>query len=455
MTECKTEQLEFQGIGRKKLEVLFDQIDLSSDGGALILREYCEREKIFPELAACFVDYREESRVDHSVEALLKQRIYGLLCGYEDLNDHDDLRNDSIFKLLVGNIPDPTNPLSSKSTLNRLECTKESVSESERYCKIVCEELRIREFLLRRFIKYAKKNKLQEIILDFDATDIPLFGNQEGKFFHGYYKSYCYLPLYGFCGDFPVYVLQRPSNIDASLGTKEALEYLHSRLREELPGIRIIFRADSGFCRDEIMSFCEENKIDFIIGIPKNKVLERNLTPAMEEAKRLFDATKVATRVFEEFSYETTSGTWTKPRRVVGKAEVLPKGANPRFVVTSIESSEILARDLYQTLYCMRGDAENRIKEQLQLFAGRNSCSSMRANQIRLWLSAIAHLILVEFRIKALAGTALARATVNSIRDKVFKVAARIKVSARRILISLPTSYPFKDLFIQAVSNIC
>lgn len=378
---------------------------------------------------------------------MLKQRVYGLLAGYEDLNDHDTLRNDPVVQLIAGRVPQEQSELASHSTLNRIELGKEAIEVNERYNKIACSDSSLELFFIQEFVRYAKAKKLKQLILDADATDIPLHGKQEGRFYHGYYGHYCYLPLYIFCEDFPLWAELRPSNIDASLGTESALEKIVPLLRAALPDVQIILRADSGFAREAIMHFCEENKIDFILGLARNSRLQAKLTKEMKAAQLQYEQTKMAARVFKDFQYETLNS-WSKKRRVIGKAEHLEKGSNPRFIVTSLKGSPT---QLYEKSYCKRGEAENCIKEQFQLFAHRTSSCVKRANQLRLWFSTVAYLVMVLFKKFALMGTELENAEPASIRSKLLKVAVKVTVSARRVYLSFAESFPLQQLFYTAL----
>jgi Transposase DDE domain group 1 len=452
MTECKQATLRFQEISGKRIEAKFDGGMVSTEAGALILRELCKKRGIFERLKNCFTDYRDAESIEHSVQALLEQRIYGLACGYEDLNDHDILRQDPVFQLLVGKLPELEPKLAGRNTLNRLELSGQEMQAGERYKKIVCNDERMQEFFVEEFVRYAKRHKLKQIVLDCDATDVPLHGKQEGRFFHGYYGHYCYLPLYIFCEEFPLWAELRPSNIDASLGTEEALSKIVGQLRKRLKNIKIIVRGDSGFARDSIMQFCENSGIDYVLGLARNARLESELEDTMIEAKAKFKKTTSAARLFKDFQYKTLD-TWSRTRRVIGKAEYLPKGPNPRFIVTSLSRSALKAAELYENCYCKRGEMENHIKEQFQLFSYRLSSGVKRANQLRLWFSTLAYLILVLVKKYALKHTSLANAEVLSIRLKLIKLAAKITVSARRVYLSFAQGFPFQALFATALKN--
>lgn len=458
-TECTPIQMDFQGVGRRKVEASFDGGHLSSDGGALLLREVEERFTIIERLATCFTDHRDGRFVEHGVVELLRQRVFGIALGYEDLNDHDKLRLDPLIALASGKEDlegkkrrreeDRGKPLASASTLNRLELTPEDATEDSRYKKLVYHGERVEALLVELFLESFTKAP-EEIILDFDATNDTLHGNQEGRFFHGYYGNYCYLPLYVTCGDELLVAMLRQSNVDACDGTVPVLERLVAAIRAKFPDTRIILRGDSGFCREEIMAWCEENKVYYVLGLAGNSRLTKVLEPALYKAALRHCLTGVACREFLSFEYRTKKS-WSRARRVIGKAEVLRQGTNPRFIVTNLPEDYATPADLYEKVYCARGEMENRIKEQqLDLFADRTSTHIMRANQLRLWFSSIAYVLVNRLRSVALEGTKMARATCGTIRLNLFKVAAALKISVRRVMVHLPTACPFQNVFVQA-----
>lgn len=450
MTECRQEKFSFQGICGKRVEGRFDGGKLSTDGGLLLVREVMEGQGFFSRLSGCFTDHRSPEAVVHATASLIRQRVYGLVAGYEDLNDHDALRKDAVFQLVAGRVPGEDGAcLASHSTLNRLELSKRSIDDTERYNKIACDEGKLEAFFIDEFLRYAKREKLTRFVLDIDATDIPLHGKQEGRFYHGYYRHYCYLPLYIFCEEFPLWAELRPSNIDASLGTEAALAVIVPRIREAFPDAEIVLRGDSGFAREAIMCFCEENGIEFILGLARNQRLEAEIASELLEAKRLHEETQKPTRLYKDFRYSTRDS-WSKERRVIGKAEHLEKGANPRFVVTTLTYPPA---ELYETWYCERGDAENRIKEQFQLFAHRTSSSLERSNQLRLWFSTVAYLVMVLFKKNSLGGTKFERAEPGSIRTRLVKLAVKVTVSARRVYLSFAESFPLREIFLQALAR--
>lgn len=462
-TECTPIQMEFQGVGRRKVEASFDGGYLSSDGGALLLREVEERFGIVERFAACFTDFRSTRYVEHGLVELLRQRIFGIALGYEDLNDHDKLRLDPLMALASGkedlegkhrrHADDRGKALASPSTLNRLELTPQDAGEDSRYKKLVYHGERVEALLVDLFLESFKEVP-EEIILDFDATDDPTHGNQEGKFFHGYYGHYCYMPLYVTCGDELLVAMLRKSNIDACDGTVPVLERLVQAIRKKFPYTRIVLRGDSGFCRDYIMVWCEMNDVYYVLGLAKNPRLIQMLDYAMFTATIRHHLTGVACREFRSFEYRTRDS-WTCTRRVIGKAEVLRRGTNPRFIVTNLPEDYASPADLYEKVYCARGEMENRIKEQqLDLFADRTSTHTMRANQLRLWFSSIAYVLMNRLRSVALKGTTMARASGGTIRLNLFKVAAALKISVRRIAVHLPSACPFQNLFIKAWESL-
>ena len=411
----------------------------------------------------CFIDYRDQDEIEHTVEELISQRVYGIALGYEDLNDHDSLRADRLLAILCGK-EDPSGQdrrcerdkgkaLAGKSTLNRLELTPHDATGKDHYKKIVYSGEKIEAYFIDIFLR-SKEEIPEQIILDLDATDNPLYGNQEDRFFHAYYDSYCYLPLYIFCGSQLLCAKLRPSNIDGSEGSKEEVERIVKHIRKQWPDVRIILRGDSGFAREELMRWCETNGVDYLFGLAKNPRLITMIEREQEEARKEYDRTEQASRVYRDFIYRTLKS-WSRERRVIGKAEYLRRGPNPRFVVTSIKREKIDARVLYEKEYCARGEMENRIKEQqLYLFADRTSTETMRANQLRLWFSSVAYVLLDELRRISLRSTDFAKAQCHTIRNKLFKIGAQIRISVRRICVSLADGYPYQNIFLQAYENL-
>jgi hypothetical protein len=463
-TECTPTQLKFHSIDRREIVGTFDGGSITSDAGGLLLREVEKCCGIIRGFASCFDDLRDPDLIEHSVAELVAQRIYGLALGYEDLNDHDELRSDPLLAVLVGKkdpegqdrarSQDKGKALAGKSTLNRLELTPADPSAAEqRYKKIIMKAEAIDRLFVDVFLR-AHKTPPAEIVLDVDATDDPLHGNQEGRFFHGYYKNYCYLPLYIFSGEHLLCARLRSSNIDASAGTVEELQRIVAQIRSAWPQVKITIRGDSGFCRDEIMAWCEGNEIDYVFGFAKNERLKAIIASELQQAQSLYEETQKPARVFKDFRYETRDS-WTRERRVVAKAEHLDKGSNPRFIVTSLGKERIEARTLYEQLYCGRGEMENRIKEQqLWLFADRTSTGKMRANQLRLYFSSVAYLLLQGLRRLGLKGTRMATAQCQTIRLKLLKIGAQVRVTVRKVWISLAGGYPHVDLFSQVYKNL-
>jgi Transposase DDE domain group 1 len=449
--ECNGEQLGFQGVGGREIVARFDGGQLSSDGGGLLLREVDRRTGILAEFAACFRDYRDPWLIDHTLDALIRQRVIGMALGYEDLNDHDLLRHDPLIATLVDK-KDPTQALAGKSTLNRLELTPEG-NGSDRYKRIVYDGAAIDRFFVSAFVK-AHTVAPKRIVLNLDTTDDAIHGGQEGRFFHGYYGSYCYLPLYIFCGEFLLCARLRRSNIGPAEGTVEELERIVAQIRQSWPEVAITIRADSGFSRDDIMTWCEEQGVDYVLGLARNTRLEATIETEMAQARTESERTGQASRVYKDFEYQTRES-WNRGRRVVGKAEYLIDKPNARFVVTSLPIEAFPPQTLYEDEYCGRGDMENRIKEQKSfLFADRTSAATMRANQLRLWFSSVAYVLMSTLRRLGLKDTELAKAQCDTIRLKLFKIGARIRITARKIWISLSSSYPWTALFARICSNL-
>jgi len=459
-TDCNPPQLEFQGVGRRTAVAAFDGGTLTSDGGLLLLSEVERRRGILRQFAACFRDQRNPAYVEHSVEELVRQRVLGLALAYEDLNDHEELRADPLLATVVGKA-DPTGndrrqeqdrgkPLAGKSTLNRLEW---GAVKQDRYRKISVDTQAVDRFLVETFLS-AHESVPTQIILDLDATDDPLHGEQEGRFFHGYYGGYCYLPLYIFCGPHLLCSLLRSSDRDASAGAVTEVERIVAQIRSRWPEVQIILRADSGFAREELMAWCEQHEVDYVLGLARNARLQRALGGEMTQAREQFEQSGEATRIFRDFPYQTRKS-WSCQRRVVGKAEHLAKGSNPRFIVTSLSAESWPAAALYEQLYCARGEMENRIKEQqMCLFADRTSSHNLASNQLRLWFSSVAYILLNELRRLGLPGTELAHARCDTIRTKLLKIGAQIRVTVRRVWVHLASSYPYATLWTQIVGNL-
>lgn len=461
-TECRQKAFGFPACGGREVVARFDGGRVTSDAGGVLLKEVDDRFRFLERFAKCFTDHRDPELIEHPLVDLIKQRVFGLCLGYEDLNDHDTLRYDALLAVLVGKA-DPTGatrsggdqgkPLAGKSTLNRLELTPAGADAGSRYKKITANLHAVQDFFVEAFLA-QHDSPPERIVMDIDATDDPLHGHQLGRFFHGYYDSYCYLPLYVFCGDHPLLALLRPSDIDEALGTVKHLARIVSRIRQRWPKIKIVIRADGGFCRDALLSWCERNGVDYVIGLPKNARLIRALGKELYEAFELHRQTGQPARVFKDFRYRTRKS-WSRERRVIGKAEHLPKGTNPRFVVTSLSPDEFDARAVYEDEYCARGEMENRIKEQqLMLFADRTSCQTMRANQLRLALSTVAYVVLRALREFGLKETPLARAQADTIRLKLLKIGAVVRITVRKVWLALSEAYPWQDLFAEVYRRL-
>ena len=443
MTECNQEVFSFASHFSRRVEASFTAGQVSTEGGALLLRQADRKIGLLKRVASCFTDLRSPLLVQHQLGEMLSQRIYGLALGYEDLNDHEQLRTDPLFGLLSGKRK-LEDPLAGKSTLNRLELP----GGSKRYHKIDYAPEKIDALLCDLYIE-SHTAMPEQIVLDLDATDIPLYGHQPERFFHGYYDSYCYLPLYIFAGDQLLCARLRPANIDGAAGALNEVKRIVAQLRAKWPKVRIVLRGDSGFCREELMAWCEENHVDFLFGLARNSRLQKIVGKQMHEARQLHAETGKAARVFTEFTYKTKKS-WACERRVVAKAEYLDKGENPRFVVTSLGADAWAARELYEKFYCARGEMENRIKEQMCLFAYRLPTEEMKGNQLRLYLSALAYTLVEALRRLALKGTEWAEAQVDTIRLKLFKIGALVHVSARRVWLELSSTYPWKQIYARA-----
>ena len=466
----------FEAVKGRDVVAAFDGGAITSDAGGLLLGATERALKMVDRLARCFVDRRSQAQVEHSVATLVGQRIFGIALGYEDLNDHETLRHDPLMAVLAGKLKSrraDCAAVAGKSTLNRLELSK---PEPSRYHKISYDAAAVERLFVDLFLD-AHRTAPRQITLDLDATDDPLHGEQEGRFFHGYYKSYCYLPLYIFCGRHLLCAKLRRSSIDASAGSVDEVARIVAQIRGRWPEVRILLRADSGFTRDDLMTWCEQNDVDYLFGLAKNNRLIAEIAAELAEAAEENRQTGKPARRFKDFRYRTRKS-WSRQRRVVGNAEwmipsiaesegatksrrkkksirvgdldlaTLEGRANPRFVVTSLQGDQHHARPLYEKLYCARGEMENRIKEcQLDLFADRTSTRTMRANQLRLWLSAMAYVLISALRRIALATTRFADATCGTIRLKLFKIGAQVRISVRRVKFSMASAFPYTDVF--------
>jgi len=461
-----------QKLGGRELVWRFDGGDITSDGGALALKKLEERTGIVRRFAACFTDYRKADQIEHPLLDLIMQRVFGLALGYEDLNDHDELRCDPMLAVALGKddvkgehrrrAQDRGKALAGKSTLNRLELTapeydgspRQKESDKPETKKIGADPESIDALLVDLFLD-AQEHAPEQIVLDLDATDDTLYGKQEGRFYHGHYHDYCYLPLYVFCGEHLLCARLRMSNIDASADSVEELEPVVARIRQRWPAMKIRLRGDGGFCREKLMAWCEREGLEFIFGLAQNARLKKQIEPEMAQAEKQYLETKAPARVFTEFFYATEK-TWGCERRVIAKAEHIADKANPRFVVTSLSAQQMAAQELYEKEYCARGDCpENRIKEQQwDLFADRTSTGKMWSNQLRLYFSSIAYTLMQTLRRIALAGTELAKAQCGTIRLKLLKIGAQIRVTVRKVWVSLSSGYPHAALFASVLAAL-
>jgi hypothetical protein len=452
-TECNPTLFEFAPVDGRSVMAAFDGGAITSDAGALLLGETDRAIRLSERFASCFTDARMAELVEHEVHTMVLQRVIGIALGYEDLNDHDELRHDPVLAVLAGKLAAKRAgcaPLAGKSTLNRLELSR---PEPTRYHKVSHDAAAIETLFVDVFLE-AHRHPPGQIILDLDATDDPLHGNQEGRFFHGYYDCHCYLPLYIFCGRHLLAARLRRSNIDASAGAVEETARIVARIRRRWPKTRILLRGDSGFAREALMAWCEANRVDFLFGLARNERLEQAIKTELMEASLDSMRTGRAARRFKDFSWSTLDS-WSRDRRVVGKAEVTGGDANPRFVVTSLKQSEVGAQYLYEAIYCARGEMENRIKEcQLDLFADRTSAATMRANQLRLWFASMAYVLLCALRRIGLAHTQFADATCGTIRLKLLKLGALMRISVRRIKLAMASACPWQHEFALAHARL-
>ncbi len=457
-TKFTGEKLEMQPLGRRRVICDFQGGTLSSDGGGLLLREVESRFSVIARMAQCFSDLRDPALIEHTVEELLSQRIYGLALGYEDLNDHDRLRNDPLQGLLAGKDDlegrdrflrrDQGKACAGKSTLQRLE---RSAAGSGHYWKTPVDGEAVERLFVQLFIERHEVAP-EQVILDIDPTDVELHGKQEGRHFSGHYDEYCYLPTYVFCGHWLLSAQLKSADRDASEGAEKELERVVDQLREAWPEVRVVVRADSAFAREAIMAWCESKPgVEYVFGLAKNPRLSRRIEGGMEQARRQSQCSGQSARVYAEFAYRTLDS-WSRERRVIAKAEWTLKGANPRFLVTSLEQDP---QELYEEIYCARGEMENRIKEQqLGLFSDRASAKRMRMNQLRIWLSAAGYWLMQLLREYGLKGTRLARAQCWSIRVLLLKAAARIRVTARCVAVSFADEFAAADVMAQAQANL-
>ena len=450
MTECNQDRFEFASTGTRQIVAEFNGGTITTDAGSLLLKETDTKMNLLTRFSQCFTDRRSPLLIEHTLEQMLRQRVYGLALGYEDLNDHELLRLDPLLGVMAGKAEPGTDLLAGKSTLNRMEL---GTGTPLRYKKITFWRDSVDELLVDVFLE-AHPVAPEQIVLDIDTTDMALHGNQEDKFYHGYYKHYCYLPLYIFCGDHVLCARLRPSSIGPAVGSRKEVERIVKQIRQRWPEVKIILRGDSGFCSDELLTWCEDNGVDYVVGVARNQRLEKLIDGELAKAKQQFEATQQPARIFVEFEHKTLKGAWNKDRRVVAKAEHINGKSNPRFIVTSLDAERWEKQKLYEELYCARGDMENRIKEQFVLFAGRVSLSTMRGNQLRIYLSVIAYTLMNGLRRLGLKATAMATAQVGTIRLKLLKLGALIQVTVRKVWVRMASSYPYQALFSEALKQL-
>ena len=447
--ECIPDLFGFEAVEGRRVEAAFDGGRMTSDAGGLLVGRTARALRLIDRFAQCFVDRRDPELVEHEIATLVGQRVYGIALGYEDLVDHDQLRHDPVLSAMVGKLVARRSScaaLAGKSTLNWLELGR---SEPTRYHRIGHDGAAIERLFVDLFLE-AHAAAPSEIILDLDATDDPVHGEQEGRFFHGYYGGYCYLPLYVFCGRHLLVAKLRPANIDASAGALEEVERIVSQIRERWPRVRIVLRADSGFTRETLMAWCEAHDVDYLFGLARNPRLAAEIEDELAEASAESAATGCPARRFKDFQW-TTLKSWSRRRRVVGKGEWTRGEANPRFVVTSLTTEDCDARSLYEDIYCARGEMENCIKEQqLDLFADRTSAATMRANQLRLWFASMAYVLIDALRRIGLAGGRFADATCGTIRLKLLKIGALVRLSVRRLKVAMASVFPYQEEYRRA-----
>jgi hypothetical protein len=449
-TECNAASFGFARAEGREVVASFDGGTMTSDAGALLLGAADRAIGLVRRFAACFTDRRRADLVEHQVTTLVGQRVFAITLGYEDLNDHDDLRHDPAMAALAGKLSAKRKgcaPVAGKSTLNRLE---RSGPQATRYHKIAHDGTAIERLFVDLFLDAHAAPPKERIVLDLDATDDPIHGDQEGRFFHGYYDGYCYLPLYVFCGRHLLAAKLRRADIDASAGAEAEIARIVAQIRARWPEVRILLRADSGFAREALMAWCEANGVDYLFGLARNSRLVAEIEGELEEAAEESRASGQPARRFKDFLWSTRDS-WSRRRRVVAKAEWTRGEANPRFVVTSLAPEDAAARPLYEDLYCARGEMENRIKEcQLDLFADRTSAATMRANQLRLWFASMAYVLLAALRRIALATTRFADATCGTIRLKLLKIGALVRTSVRRVKLAMASGCPYQEEFATA-----
>ena len=462
-TQCTQRSFGFQQCGGREIVARFDGGRVTSDGGGILLREIEERFGFVEKFSGCFTDHRDPELIEHPLVDLLKQRLFGLCLGYEDLNDHDWLRHDALLAVIVGkkdpegndreSARDRGKPLAGKSTLNRLELTPVGADAADRYKKVSADIRAIHNFLVDAFLD-QHVSPPQRIVLDLDATDDPVHGDQLGKFFHGYYKGYCFLPLYIFCGDHPLLALLRPADIDAYAGSVKHLDRIVKRIRRAWPTVQIVVRGDSGFCREPLLAWCEANQVDYVIGLAKNTRLTKILGKELHAVQQLFEQTGKPARVFKDFTYRTKTS-WSRERRVIGKAEYLEKGANPRFRGGVTGSRRVQRQDGLR-IRILRSWKHGKSDQGATTVPVRRShqLPDDARNQLRLAFSTVAYVLLRSLREFGLKGTALEKAQADTIRLRLLKIGAIVRVTVRKIWIALSEAYPWRELFGQVYDQL-
>ena len=453
-TECSADLFGFAPVGGRRVEAAFDGGTITSDAGALLLGATDRAIGLIERFAGCFADRRRPELIEHAVATLVGQRVFGIALGYEDLVDHDELRHDPAMAVLAGKLAARRSdcaPVAGKSTLNRLELSR---PEPSRYHRISHDPARIERLFVDLFLD-AHRSAPEQIVLDLDATDDPLHGHQEGRFFHGYYDGYCYLPLYIFCGRHLLAAKLRRADIDASAGAVEEVARIAAQIRSRWPRTRILLRADSGFAREPLMAWCEGNRVDYVFGLARNTRLVGEIEAELAEAEAEARQSGRPARRFKDFMWSTRDS-WSRRRRVIAKAEWTQGEANPRFIVTSLGPRQSAARHLYEQVYCARGDMENRIKEaQGDLFADRTSAATMRANQLRLWFASMAYVLICALRRIGLPHTQFAEATCGTIRLKLLKLGALVRISVRRVKFAMASGCPWQNEWALAHARLC
>jgi hypothetical protein len=453
-TQCSPDTLLFAPVEGRSVVASFTGGAITSDAGALLLGATDRAINLVGRFAACFSDSRDPERIEHALATLVAQRVFGIALGYEDLIDHDHIRHDPILAVIASKLASRRSdcaPLAGKSTLNRLEHAPSG--DPSRYHRIGHDGAAIERLFVDLFLE-AHVRPPKQIILDLDATDDPIHGHQEGRFFHGYYDCHCYLPLYVFCGRHLLAAKLRRANIDASAGAEEEVARIVRQIRARWPRVRILLRADSGFAREALMAWCEHNHVDFVFGLPRNPRLVEEIAVELIQAEDEAARTGEPARRYKDFFWSTRES-WSRRRRVIAKAEWTGGEANPRFIVTSLKPREVAARPLYEEVYCARGDMENRIKEcQGDLFADRTSAATMRANQLRLWFASMAYVLLCALRRIGLAHTSFAQATCGTIRLKLLKIGALVRTSIRRVMVAMASAFPYQSEFALAHARL-